>query len=702
MADGEAQQAADGIVRILVATDIHLGFMERDPLRGSDSFEAFEEVLQHARSRGADMVLLGGDLFHENTPSRSCLHRCASLLREYCLGPRPVPLQLLSDAGAALSSAQPSKSARARANYEDENVNVELPVFAVHGNHDDPSGVGNLAALDVLAACNLVNYFGKAPDVEDIQVTPLLFDKNGTKFALYGLGNVRDERLCRTFEQRRVKLLRPAESNDEWFNILVLHQNRSPHAPKGFVHEGMIDPLIDFVIWGHEHECLIRPQESAGGSLYVSQPGSTVVVSLTEGEAKQKCCGMLEISRDGAHRMKPIPLQTARPFKFESLVLSEQVPAIDPTDDRAVLDLLRARVDALVKQAADEAPQAAGAAPQKLPLVRIRVDLTGGYSPINPIKFGQDLVGVVANPAEVIAVTRKKTPAGRTSVGSRASRGGAADDEDLVDNADLLIDVGSGSAGVEKILDGIVDGQAGAFTLCPVPEFKLALQQHVDKDNKLAISDLVKRCYERARAFLSEDRELTDRNAIREKRELQAHQAQQQAAMEDPEEVLKQLEQQSKSAPSPPPAKMARGRKKQSSPTDDAPAIAFSDEEEESRPAARKKRAAADEGEKQTTKRSRKAAVPRMKQEPNSDDEESPLSGAPLRSGKQLGGESVPLKMSQRSQRSQRSTRGRSKAIVPLDVSQSHGTQDEVAHGAAKPSSRQTVLDSAFGKWLKR
>ena len=29
------------------------------------------------------------------------------------------------------------------------------------GNHDDPAGAENLSAIDMLAACNLVNYFGK-------------------------------------------------------------------------------------------------------------------------------------------------------------------------------------------------------------------------------------------------------------------------------------------------------------------------------------------------------------------------------------------------------------------------------------------------------------------------------------------------------------------------------------------------------------
>ena len=29
------------------------------------------------------------------------------------------------------------------------------------GNHDEPAGTDNLSAVDILAACNLVNYYGK-------------------------------------------------------------------------------------------------------------------------------------------------------------------------------------------------------------------------------------------------------------------------------------------------------------------------------------------------------------------------------------------------------------------------------------------------------------------------------------------------------------------------------------------------------------
>ena len=43
------------------------------------------------------MILLGGDLFHENKPSRQTIHRTISLLRRYCLGDKECQMEFLSD-----------------------------------------------------------------------------------------------------------------------------------------------------------------------------------------------------------------------------------------------------------------------------------------------------------------------------------------------------------------------------------------------------------------------------------------------------------------------------------------------------------------------------------------------------------------------------------------------------------------------------
>ena len=54
-------------IRILVSTDNHVGYGERDPIRKDDSWRSFDEAMNIARQRDVDMVLLAGDLFHDNS-----------------------------------------------------------------------------------------------------------------------------------------------------------------------------------------------------------------------------------------------------------------------------------------------------------------------------------------------------------------------------------------------------------------------------------------------------------------------------------------------------------------------------------------------------------------------------------------------------------------------------------------------------------
>ena len=43
-------------IKILLATDNHIGYLERDPIRGRDSFDTFEEILQHAVKREVSAI----------------------------------------------------------------------------------------------------------------------------------------------------------------------------------------------------------------------------------------------------------------------------------------------------------------------------------------------------------------------------------------------------------------------------------------------------------------------------------------------------------------------------------------------------------------------------------------------------------------------------------------------------------------------
>jgi double-strand break repair protein MRE11 len=73
------------------------GVWEKDETRRDDSFRTFEEVLQLAVEKQVDLVILGGDLFHENKPSRSTLVKAIQLLSKYCLNDRAVRFRVLSD-----------------------------------------------------------------------------------------------------------------------------------------------------------------------------------------------------------------------------------------------------------------------------------------------------------------------------------------------------------------------------------------------------------------------------------------------------------------------------------------------------------------------------------------------------------------------------------------------------------------------------
>lgn len=129
--------------KFLVSTDNHLGYKETHSIRKNDSFDAFEEVLQKAKDLNVDFLLLGGDLFHDLNPSQESLYKCLKILKEKIFGDKQIDYETFWEDQAP--------------NYSNENMNISLPIFIIHGNHDYPSNeYGNLSTLDLLHAGNYV------------------------------------------------------------------------------------------------------------------------------------------------------------------------------------------------------------------------------------------------------------------------------------------------------------------------------------------------------------------------------------------------------------------------------------------------------------------------------------------------------------------------------------------------------------------
>jgi double-strand break repair protein MRE11 len=136
-----------------------------------------------------------------------------------------------------------------------------LPIFSIHGNHDDPIGLEMISTLDQVESNHYVNYFGKVKNIENIEVQPILFEKGNTRIALYGLGHMKDQRLNQAFENKKIKFCRPNQGKDDWFNILVFHQNRYKGLFLGCqkrdsIMDSQIPDFFDLVVWGHEHESI--------------------------------------------------------------------------------------------------------------------------------------------------------------------------------------------------------------------------------------------------------------------------------------------------------------------------------------------------------------------------------------------------------------------------------------------------------------
>ncbi|NXL92451.1 MRE11 protein, partial [Alectura lathami] len=475
--------------KILIATDIHLGYLEKDPVRGNDTFVTFNEILDHAQKNEVDFVLLGGDLFHENKPSRKTIHTCLESLRKYCMGDRPIHFEILSDQAV---NFQYSKFPWV--NYQDENLNISIPIFSIHGNHDDPTGADALCALDILSCAGLLNHFGRSTSVERIDISPVLLRKGRTKIALYGLGAIPDERLYRMFVNKQVTMLRPKEDEDGWFNLFVIHQNRSKHGATNYIPEQFLDDFIHLVVWGHEHECKIAPVQNEQQNFYVTQPGSSVVTSLSPGEAVKKHIGLLHV-RGKKMKMQKIALETVRTFYMEDVVLGDHPDLFNP-DNPKVTQAIQAFCMEKVEMMLDNAERERLGNPRQpeKPLIRLRVDYTGGFEPFIIHRFSQKYMDRVANPKDIIHFFRHREQKEKNdsdlsfgNVFSRpTSEGTTLRVEDLVKQYFQTAE--------KKV-------QLSLLTERGMGE---AVQEFVDKEEKDAIEELVKFQLEKTQRFLKE------------------------------------------------------------------------------------------------------------------------------------------------------------------------------------------------------
>ena len=341
---------------------------------------------------------------------------------------------------------------------------------------------------------------------------------------------MRDSRLYRMMTTTGdVTWRRPADAPgapaDSWFNLFFIHQNHAQRGSKSAVSEKQLPKWLNLVVWGHEHASKTEPTPSSEGTFDVSQPGSSVHTTLSEDEARPKKILLLSLKGED-WKAETLPLRTVRPFVFENVVLrDEPALAARPDDAEAVSRFLHAAVESAIVRANTQAAEADGASappdaaaggaapPAVLPLVRLRVDHSGGFPTVPLQRFGAAFQNRVANPWDLLQFHKCATKRAKMERGPAADAGAAADDEAPA----------GGEANEHRRIDALVTQHLPAsLQILTEGDMSLALEDFVQRDEKNALAEAV-------RAALDESQ-----------RKVAAH-GMPAGAMDDPSEVLKTI-----------------------------------------------------------------------------------------------------------------------------------------------------------------
>ncbi|KAL6928413.1 hypothetical protein ACO0SA_003153 [Hanseniaspora valbyensis] len=421
------EQIDDDTFRIMITTDNHIGYKENDPYVELDSYNNFKEVLQICNNLGnVDFMLNSGDLFHDNYFSSKNLNFITDLLVNTCLNDAPITFKT------------EHKPDYLNLNYDDENINVGLPIFIINGNHDYGNSIGteNVSILKILSNLKLINYLGNfnIVDNEDVEVEPVILKKGTTQLNLYGLSNIKEERLNKLIRNNRLSFLTNDEVTPKGLNLLLLHQNRSSNINKTFLNENLLPDFLDLLIWGHEHECIPDLAYNSLKNFNILQPGSTVQTSFHESELKPKSCFLMDF-KDNKYTIYPIPLETVRPMKVRSLSLKD---INVPKDLEQITKVVVNEVEEMLQEVESDRFERELEAKKRttnnyinnnnesflnvsnnsnveeedefkkdklLPLIRLKLDYTG-YEDMSFRSINNRFMGKVANPGTVLQLSK--------------------------------------------------------------------------------------------------------------------------------------------------------------------------------------------------------------------------------------------------------------------------------------------------------
>lgn len=192
--------------------------------------------------------------------------------------------------------------------------------------------------------------------------------------------------------------------------------------------------------------------------------------------------------------MQKIPLQTVRPFFMEDVVLANH-PNIfnrdNPRVTQAIQSFCLEKIEEMLENA--ERERLGNSQQPEKPLIRLRVDYSGGFEPFNIHRFSQKFVDRVANPKDIIHFFRHREQKEKTG--------------EEINFGKLITKPSEGTTlRVEDLVKQYFQTAEKNVQLSLLTERGMgeAVQEFVDKEEKDAIEELVKYQLEKTQRFLKE------------------------------------------------------------------------------------------------------------------------------------------------------------------------------------------------------
>jgi DNA repair exonuclease SbcCD nuclease subunit len=242
-----------------------------------DSFEQAERAFSMACEE-ADLVVLLGDLFDSRTPKQEILARSFKLFR----GARGKKWE------AKLVSYD---SKDGRKNY------AEVPVVAIHGTHERRTK----------ELVNPIELLEKAGFLVNVHSATAVFEKDGERVALQGMGGIPEE-----YAKSALEALSPKPVSGA-FNIFMFHQSMKEFLPgEGLMGMEDLPKGFDLYLCGHIHTKTVQKLDSGA---YFIIPGSTVITQMRKDDAEGKGYFIFDTKTREAvfHEIQ------SRPFFYEEL-----------------------------------------------------------------------------------------------------------------------------------------------------------------------------------------------------------------------------------------------------------------------------------------------------------------------------------------------------------------------------------------------